>query len=39
MNHSLEQALNKLKTMGVRMTPQRHAILSFLLDTMIHPTA
>ncbi len=39
MNLGLEQALNKLKTMGVRMTPQRHAILSYLLDTIIHPTA
>ncbi|ALS23819.1 MULTISPECIES: Fur family transcriptional regulator [Paenibacillus] len=39
MNLALEQALNKLKTMGVRMTPQRHAILSYLLDTIIHPTA
>jgi Fur family transcriptional regulator, peroxide stress response regulator len=35
----LEQALAKLKTTGVRMTPQRHAILSFLLDSMTHPTA
>ncbi|MFD2615678.1 Fur family transcriptional regulator [Paenibacillus gansuensis] len=24
---------------GVRMTPQRHAILSYLLDSMTHPTA
>lgn len=35
----IEQALAKLKTTGVRMTPQRHAILSYLLDTMTHPTA
>jgi Fur family peroxide stress response transcriptional regulator len=35
----LEQALAKLKTTGVRMTPQRHAILSYLLETMTHPTA
>ncbi|SCW81479.1 Fur family transcriptional regulator, peroxide stress response regulator [Paenibacillus tianmuensis] len=39
MKHSLEQALNKLKTMGIRMTPQRHAILSYLINTMSHPTA
>ncbi|MCZ8523469.1 MULTISPECIES: peroxide-responsive transcriptional repressor PerR [Paenibacillus] len=39
MNHRLEEALNTLKSMGVRMTPQRHAILSFLLSTMGHPTA
>jgi Fur family transcriptional regulator, peroxide stress response regulator len=35
----LEEALTKLKTTGVRMTPQRHAILSYLLDSMTHPTA
>lgn len=35
----LEHALSKLKTTGVRMTPQRHAILSYLLDSMTHPTA
>lgn len=34
-----EQALDKLKSTGVRMTPQRHAILSYLLDTISHPTA
>ncbi|OGX61767.1 MAG: transcriptional repressor, partial [Paenibacillus sp. RIFOXYA1_FULL_44_5] len=34
-----EQALVKLKTTGVRMTPQRHAILSYLLDSTAHPTA
>lgn len=34
-----EQALDKLKATGVRMTPQRHAILSYLLDTTSHPTA
>jgi Fur family transcriptional regulator, peroxide stress response regulator len=35
----LDEALDKLKSNGVRMTPQRHAILAFLLDTMTHPTA
>lgn len=39
MNYRFEQALDKLKTTGVRMTPQRHAILSFLLDSTAHPTA
>lgn len=39
MSTELEGALRKLKTTGVRMTPQRHAILSYLLDTMAHPTA
>ncbi|CAG7646036.1 Fur family transcriptional regulator [Paenibacillus allorhizosphaerae] len=39
MNSRMEQAFHQLKTMGVRMTPQRHAILSYLLGTMSHPTA
>lgn len=34
-----EQAVEKLKATGVRMTPQRHAILAYLLDTTMHPTA
>jgi Fur family transcriptional regulator, peroxide stress response regulator len=36
---NLEQALSKLKTSGVRMTPQRYAILAYLLETKLHPTA
>ncbi|NHN35348.1 Fur family transcriptional regulator [Paenibacillus agricola] len=39
MDSRMEQALTKLKATGVRMTPQRHAILAFLLNTMTHPTA
>lgn len=39
MGATVEQALEQLKSTGVRMTPQRHAILSFLMDSMIHPTA
>ncbi|MBB3112180.1 Fur family peroxide stress response transcriptional regulator [Paenibacillus phyllosphaerae] len=39
MGTSVEQALEQLKSTGVRMTPQRHAILSFLMDSMTHPTA
>lgn len=39
MNPRFEQALDKLKMTGVRMTPQRHAILSYLLDSASHPTA
>lgn len=35
----LDAALEKLKSTGVRMTPQRYAILSFLLESMTHPTA
>lgn len=39
MQDRFEHALDKLKMTGVRMTPQRHAILSYLLDTCKHPTA
>jgi Fur family peroxide stress response transcriptional regulator len=39
MGVTVEQALEQLKSTGVRMTPQRHAILSFLMDSMTHPTA
>nr|WP_108022653.1 peroxide-responsive transcriptional repressor PerR [Melghirimyces profundicolus] len=35
----LNQAIDKLKSTGVRMTPQRYAILEFLLTSMGHPTA
>jgi len=35
----LKEAVEKLKATGVRMTPQRHAILEYLLTTMSHPTA
>lgn len=38
MRSRVEEALDKLKTTGVRMTPQRQAILSFLMDAHIHPT-
>jgi len=39
MAEKLSTAIEKLKSTGVRMTPQRHAILAYLLDTMCHPTA
>lgn len=35
----LQEALDTLKTSGVRITPQRHAILEFLVTSMSHPTA
>lgn len=35
----LEMAVQKLKDTGIRMTPQRYAILSFLMETLSHPTA
>ena len=39
MDATVEQALEQLKSTGVRMTPQRHAILSFLMASVTHPTA
>lgn len=39
MSSRVEQALEKLKGTGVRMTPQRHAILDYLMHTKTHPTA
>lgn len=39
MTQHLHLAMEKLKSTGVRMTPQRHAILAYLFETMEHPTA
>jgi Fur family peroxide stress response transcriptional regulator len=39
MDFRFAEAVDKLKTTGVRMTPQRHAVLQFLLGTVSHPTA
>ncbi|WP_199624739.1 peroxide-responsive transcriptional repressor PerR [Paenibacillus alkalitolerans] len=39
MTMHLDHALDILKSTGVRMTPQRYAILSYLLESMTHPTA
>ena len=38
-NERLQEALHSLKTTKVRMTPQRHAILEFLVVAKSHPTA
>ncbi|WP_158738400.1 peroxide-responsive transcriptional repressor PerR [Alteribacillus sp. YIM 98480] len=38
-NEQLQEAVDALKKTKVRMTPQRHAILEFLFDSMSHPTA
>jgi len=35
----LKEALDTLKVSGVRITPQRHAILEYLINSMAHPTA
>lgn len=38
-DHSLQKALEILKESGVRITPQRYAVLEYLLTSMSHPTA
>ncbi|MBM7680687.1 Fur family peroxide stress response transcriptional regulator [Pullulanibacillus pueri] len=35
----IKEAISTLKKSGVRITPQRHAILEYLIVTMSHPTA
>ncbi|WP_396265857.1 peroxide-responsive transcriptional repressor PerR [Halobacillus shinanisalinarum] len=35
----LQEAIDTLKSSGVRITPQRHAVLEYLLNAMTHPTA
>ncbi|MEQ6378541.1 peroxide-responsive transcriptional repressor PerR [Bacillaceae bacterium S4-13-58] len=35
----MKDALDVLKDSGVRITPQRHAVLEFLANSMTHPTA
>lgn len=35
----LRKAIDRLKKSGVRITPQRHAVLEYLLNSMTHPTA
>ncbi|WP_349409510.1 peroxide-responsive transcriptional repressor PerR [Pseudalkalibacillus sp. SCS-8] len=35
----LQTAVETLKDAGVRITPQRHAILEYLIQTLSHPTA
>lgn len=39
MATSVQHALEQLKNTGVRITPQRHAILAYLVESMAHPTA
>ncbi|WP_079478493.1 peroxide-responsive transcriptional repressor PerR [Halobacillus salinus] len=38
-DHRLQEAIDTLKGSGVRITPQRHAVLEYLLNSMTHPTA
>ncbi|MFC7372316.1 peroxide-responsive transcriptional repressor PerR [Fictibacillus iocasae] len=37
--HKISEAIHTLKHAGVRITPQRHAILEHLIQSMSHPTA
>ncbi|MCM3704015.1 peroxide-responsive transcriptional repressor PerR [Paenibacillus macerans] len=39
MTTRVQHALEQLKNNGVRITPQRHAILTYLLESLSHPTA
>lgn len=39
MNKLVEESISKLKEHNVRITPQRHAIIEFLIKTETHPTA
>lgn len=39
MDSRVEHAVDHLKSGGVRMTPQRHAILRYLMGSLKHPTA
>lgn len=39
IDDKLEVAIETLKKSGVRITPQRHAVLEYLLTAMSHPTA
>lgn len=36
---TLEQAIDQLKQANIRITPQRHAILEYLVENHSHPTA
>jgi Fur family transcriptional regulator, peroxide stress response regulator len=36
---NINEAIETLKKTGVRITPQRHAILEYLIQSMSHPTA
>lgn len=38
-DHKLKEALTTPKNSGVRITPQRHAVLEYLMQSLNHPTA
>ncbi|GEM01057.1 Fur family transcriptional regulator, peroxide stress response regulator [Halolactibacillus halophilus] len=35
----IKEAVERLKSSGVRITPQRHAVLEYLIEKETHPTA
>lgn len=39
MNYMVEQSIERLKEAHVRITPQRYAILEYLIEKDTHPTA
>ncbi|MCU7557757.1 peroxide-responsive transcriptional repressor PerR [Macrococcus capreoli] len=39
MEHMLDEAIQSLRKTGVRITPQRQAVLKFLIESNSHPTA
>lgn len=39
VENKIKQALNTLKEEEIRITPQRHAVLEYLLESEAHPTA
>src|SRR5699024_8234963 len=39
LDHQLNTAIDTLKKSGVRITPQRHAVLEYLLTAETQPTA
>lgn len=39
IDHMLDDAIQSLRKTGVRITPQRQAVLRFLIETDSHPTA
>lgn len=38
-NHIVEDAIDKMKESNIRITPQRFAILEYLVESKSHPTA
>lgn len=39
MNYMVNQSIDRLKHAGIRITPQRQAVLEYLIKTDTHPTA